>query len=428
MTASHALSQLSYIPDVVRVSTIAKIGKPSSNKNMFSYVDVSSFFSLFEMTVAGRIKTHYHYADMLSTKQCFPCMGWGTYFMNNEQASEPLRGIRPLAIGYLIWHCCASLLLIGTLAISSLAYAGLISVSGTLYPTTHILGLDIPIALFLPIEWAIILSCTAAGIIFGIDAFRTSTHPEHLRRAVILGRCMFALSLIELLLAFTQASGFSVIEAVISVALTGALSLEVGKAASRVVSDTTTTWRSRLSIAYVQTLLPRRESKLVATARPLFRMCSGYATIMTVWGALRILGGLSLLFSESATSSNAPFGDNLIAGLIVIGTGIYLIVTGCLGKRALCNQLSLQTFFIISTIGFVVSLFALIAYLVIFLMGWDISTLDVFYLVVDVALYGIGCFYVRQLSLALQHEETSTQNSMTQSSEPDEHSSNSCAH
>lgn len=314
--------------------------------------------------------------------------------MGERGGANAARGARRLGVAYLVWQCCSSLATIVLLARATLAYAGVLPVAGTLYPTTHVLGLEFPVWVLLALDWPVVVALAALGITFGLAACRAASDQANLGRTVLFGRCVLVLCAAELLLAFVQASAALLIGALASAALAVALTLEVRRCAPKTEHSSV---RHSLAQDALDTI-PAREPKLPEQVRPLFRLCSGYATVMLVWGALRVLMGLSLLFANPEQAGSAHL---LASGLIVIGSGVYLIVTGRLGKRALATDSRLRMFVVVGAVGLALSIVALVGWLIALHEGLGPGVVST---TLDVVLYGVGCFYAHRLRNALSPE------------------------
>lgn len=305
------------------------------------------------------------------------------------------RAMRPLAIGYLVWHCAFALMTVALLVSVSLAYAGVFSVATVLHPTAPILGFEVPVWALLVVAWVVVLLVTCAGIGFSLGALQVCRLPEALPRTILLGRTMFVLCLVDTVLSVVQGNAPLTLASVVSACLTGSLALEVRKVEAQLVrlgEDAPATPRRSFVVDAVETI-PALEHDSADAVRPFFRLLSGYATIMLAWGSLRILSGLSVLFSSRDASEGDMFVALVVAGALVIASGVYLIAVGRLGKRALCGGSSLQTFLIAGGVGLGVSVVLLGCYVVWLVQGWAPAVQDIFSAVLDVTLYAAGCFY-----------------------------------
>ena len=149
--------------------------------------------------------------------------------MADEQAVAT-RSLKPLGVGYLVWHCISKLAILVILMFTTLAYAGIYSVQGQLPQTVSLMGFDVSAWLFIGGSWAILALVTLAGISFAVSALTFQREHVRLTRAIILGRIMFALCVIDLLTSVVQGDSVSIITGSVSLVLTGSLALEVRRA------------------------------------------------------------------------------------------------------------------------------------------------------------------------------------------------------
>ena len=212
--------------------------------------------------------------------------------MADEQAVAT-RSLKPLGVGYLVWHCISKLAILVILMFTTLAYAGIYSVQGQLPQTVSLMGFDVSAWLFIGGSWAILALVTLAGISFAVSALTFQREHVRLTRAIILGRIMFALCVIDLLTSVVQGDSVSIITGSVSLVLTGSLALEVRRASRGIDQDAP----QKSFVAEAIDEEPVRLESLSDAARSRFRATSGYATIMLVWGALRVLYGIATLIS-----------------------------------------------------------------------------------------------------------------------------------
>lgn len=414
--------------------------------------------------------------------------------MGRGEASAERGLLRPLAVGYLVWHCVATVVLSAILMVTTLAYAGTLPVAGELPRMVALLGATVPAWAFVVASWVLLVLVAAAGVLFGVGALSARVRVERLGRTIVLGRVMFVLCLANLLLSLLTFSGVLVLASLVSVALTGMLALEVrrlegshaearpgaggevvaaaGDGAVATVSDsaggpretpapaasptacsvsdagpdsshansaaedvagsdnrdeaaddeaagaetkpgsdgviaespagahpagnaTLSRLPKRSFVVEAVETLPEHEGDFGEGGRQRFRELSGYATIMLAWGGLRVLTGLSSLVSSGQeTIGGLPA---FALALLVVGSGVYLVVVGRLGKRALCGGSSLGMFLGTAGTGFVVSAGLLVAYLLLVRAGHAPVMQDVFATVLDLGCYGAGCYHAWRL-------------------------------
>lgn len=312
--------------------------------------------------------------------------------------------MRPLSYGYLVWHCVTMTVLVALLARATLAYAGLLGVREVLAPVVEVFGAEVSVWALLAVGWVTTVLVTLAGLAFAVCVLVLPHRPALLGRSVVLGRVMFGLCLGNLVFAIVQGNPVVILAGAISSALTGLLALEVRKfertcphgspEGAATVPDPSFVVRAVEHVA-------DHEADYGDEARPLFKSVSGYATIMLVWGSLRVLSGLAVLFSKGTLSDGT---GGLVArvsvGVAVIASGAYLILVGRFGKMALVGGASLRTFLVMGVVGLGFALCLLGVYLLWGTWGWSAATQDLFSAVLDVLLYGSGCVYGLRLAKA----------------------------
>lgn len=315
--------------------------------------------------------------------------------MADEQAVAT-RSLKPLGVGYLVWHCISKLAILVILMFTTLAYAGIYSVQGQLPQTVSLMGFDVSAWLFIGGSWAILALVTLAGISFAVSALTFQREHVRLTRAIILGRIMFALCVIDLLTSVVQGDSVSIITGSVSLVLTGSLALEVRRASRGI--DQGAPQKSFVAEAIDEE--PVRLESLSDVARSRFRATSGYATIMLVWGALRVLYGIATLISLPLASGSRYVMYGLASSLVIMCVGVYLIVAGRYGKTALSGSGKLDTFMGLCRIGVIVAGAALVLFVFLLLGGLAPAAGETFCAVVDLALCGAGLFSASKLNEA----------------------------
>lgn len=304
------------------------------------------------------------------------------------------RSLKPLGVGYLVWHCISKLAILVILMFTTLAYAGIYSVQGQLPQTVSLMGFDVSAWLFIGGSWAILALVTLAGISFAVSALTFQREHVRLTRAIILGRIMFALCVIDLLTSVVQGDSVSIITGSVSLVLTGSLALEVRRASRGI--DQGAPQKSFVAEAIDEE--PVRLESLSDAARSRFRATSGYATIMLVWGALRVLYGIATLISLPLASGARFAMYGLASSLLIMCVGFYLIVAGRYGKTALSGSGKLDTFMGLCRIGVIVAGAALVLFVFLLLGGLAPTAGETFCAVVDLALCGAGLFSASKLN------------------------------
>jgi len=178
--------------------------------------------------------------------------------------------------------------------------------------------------------------------------------------------------------------------------LTGSLALEVRRASRGI--DQGAPQKSFVAEAIDEE--PVRLESLSDAARSRFRATSGYATIMLVWGALRVLYGIATLISLPLASGARFVMYGLASSLVIMCVGVYLIVAGRYGKTALSGSGKLDTFMGLCRIGVIVAGAALVLFVFLLLGGLAPAAGETFCAVVDLALCGAGLFSASKLNEA----------------------------
>lgn len=311
--------------------------------------------------------------------------------------NEASRSLRPLGIGYLVWHCVSSLAILVILLFTTLAYAGVYSVRGELPDMVALLGYKVSAWPFIVGSWVTLALVFLAGLTFAISALTFQGEHGRLGRAVVLGRVMFVLCVINLLSSIVQGDAVSIISSVISSTLTASLALEVRKASRGESKEVPR--KSFVAASIVEE--PLRLETLSEDARTRFKSTSGYATVMLAWGVLRVLYGLVTLLSLPVASGARFVLYGLASALVIVGVGVFLIVAGRFGKTALSGTGKLETFLALCKVGVLVSAAALVLFVVLLLGGYAPTSGEVFCAVVDLVLCGAGLDNGRKLGAAL---------------------------
>lgn len=300
--------------------------------------------------------------------------------------------LKPLSVGYLVWHVVVSSVVIALLARVTAAYAGALPVASELPGQVEVLGARVPAWVFIAGTWVVLVPVAVAGVLFAIWSLRALRAHGLIGRAVVLGRVMFALCCADLLLSFVQGNGLLLLVSCVSAALTGALALEVRKFEGACAAEGEAPRSPRPSfVAQAAEGIPIREIETPAERRGTFRALSGYSTIMLAWGGLRILAGLTMVFAMRQGEGAVVSG--LASGLLVMASGAYLVAVGRLGKRSLGGSSTQRTFLIAAVVGLVASLALLVLYVVWLVGGWALASQDVFSTCIDAALYACGTYY-----------------------------------
>ena len=307
--------------------------------------------------------------------------------MADEKHDAP-RSIKPLAIGYLVWHCVSSLAILVILTFTTLAYAGVYSVQEDLPQTVTLMGWPISAWLFIVGSWIAMGLVLVAGVSFAVFALTAQNMPERFGRAIVLGRVMFCLCALDLVFCIIQGDPVSLVATIISASLTAALALEV-RALSKAAAQS---MPKKSFVAESIDEEPIREELLEGYVRSLFKATTGYCTIMLAWGVLRVVYGLSSLIALPLALGGREATFGLVSSLVIMAIGVYLILSGRSGKTALSGSGSLSRFLLMCKVGVIVSGGALALFVFLLLLGTAPTSGEVFCAVVDLALCFAGLF------------------------------------
>lgn len=326
--------------------------------------------------------------------------------MSQTQENEG-RGLKVLAISYLVWEAFQSVVGTVLLALVTAAYAGAYPVEGELSLRVPMLGGSVSVWVLIVAGWVVLALSCVIGVALGVEALLLSTRMRRSRHTVVLGRVVVAVNVAAVLVSLVQASAPFGLASIVSLLLSGTVALQVrscedsGAEPNPEVGEVP----KRSFLVDVAQHTPEREAGLNDAELQVFRLVGGYSTIMLVWGALRILMGLASLFASPAAQSvpNVPV-VRLAVSAYLVASGVYFLVVGRVGKRSLFGGSSLHAFFVMGAIGLVLSALALVTYLVWQVMGWEPAARDVFVSAIDLALFGLGCVYARKLeTLGFDH-------------------------
>lgn len=328
----------------------------------------------------------------------------------SRQKHDGVRSVKPLATGFLVWHCASSAALVVLLVICSLAYAGAFPSATQLSSEVLVFGANVSVWVLIVAAWVVVCSVSVVGVLFGTGALLAQTRPGTLATTMKLARAMVVVCALDVVYSLLQQNVVSVLASIVSLGLTLALSLEIRRAAERAdSSDELAGVMSKRSLAAEATTgLPSCEDALGPELKGLFGLVRGYTTIMLAWGSLRSLSGLSALFSAAGGGQGALDAPSLAAALLIVASGVFLFVVGRLGHSALAGGSRLHSFFIAGVVGLCISGLMLVAALVMSALG-VVSLLHgtstaCFCLALDSALYITGCVYASKLHKQLPCE------------------------
>lgn len=328
----------------------------------------------------------------------------------SKQKHDGERSVKPLAIGYLVWHCVSSAALVVLLVICSMAYAGAFPSVTQLSSEVFVFGASVSVWILIVVAWVVVCSVSVIGVLFGAGALLARTRPGTLAATVKLARAMVVVCALDVVYSLLQQNVVSVLASIVSLGLTLALSLEIRRAAECAdrTGELAEAMPKRSLAAEAASGMPSREGVLDPELKGLFGLVRGYTTTMLVWGSLRSLSGLSALFSTAGGGQGALDAPSLAAALLIVASGVYLFVVGRLGHSALAGGSRLRSFFLAGIVGLCISGLMLVAALVVSALG-VVSLLHgtstvCFCLALDCALYITGCVYASKLHKQLPCE------------------------
>lgn len=317
--------------------------------------------------------------------------------MDKLQVDGRERGLLTLSVCYLVWHLFSSAIAVAILAYATLAYTGAIEVATELPDTVAVLGMGVSSIALLACTWVTVAIDALAGLAYGVCALLVRKRRGLLGPSIILGRVMFLICVASVLVAFATTSATSLVSAIISVVLTGSLALSLrrfeGSLRERGESHDTP---ARTFVVDAADDVPAHEAGLDERERPAFRLVSGYASIMLAWGALRILMGLSTLFSAPDASRPGAAISLVVLGALIVVAGAYLVFVGRLGKRALVGAAAIRSLVIAAIVGVAASASTLVLFVVWLALGLTPDGLLVFSAAIDLLLYAGGLYYARR--------------------------------
>lgn len=298
----------------------------------------------------------------------------------SNQGKRPF--VKVFAIGYLVWHVidsAAMLLGLGYLTYELVANAG----ETRLPATVPVLSFSVPTLVLIGIAWAICILVAIAGFAFALGSLGAVKVDRS--RLVILGRVMLCLCIIEVAFGFVQSNAVTVTSSVVAALLSSALLNEAEPKRAKKAGEE----------ANADDWEPSKDDR---ESLHLFRMCDGYALIMTVWGALRILSGMATIFGDGLSLADEAGIQRLVSGVAACVVGSYLLAIGRFGKMSLRNATKLKTFWRLSVAGMVLALPGAVSVGYWYLSGAGVSRGDLFCSLLDFCLCSAGFFYAKKLS------------------------------
>ena len=290
--------------------------------------------------------------------------------------------VKAFAIGYLVWH--AFVTFVTVVALGYVTYALVANVGDVRIPASvPVLGLSVSTLLLICIAWVICLAVALAGFAFALGSLGVLRVERS--RLVLLGRVMLCLCIVDVAFGFIQANAVTVVSSIAAAILSAALlnEAEPKRGENKPEAEEEADWE------------PNADDH---EGLHLFRMCDGYALIMTVWGALRILSGMATIFGGGLSLGDEATLQRLVSGVLACIVGGYLLTIGRFGKMSLRNVSKLKTFWMLSVVGMVLSVPGVISVVFWFFRGAGVSRGDIYCSLLDFCLCAAGFFYAKKLS------------------------------
>ncbi len=379
-----------------------------------------------------------------------------------EKAGFKPSMLKPFAIGYLVWHILTSLITLALLGHVSVNFFALANFRALTMP---VLGFTVNVGLLVIAGWVIYVLLVLAGLAFGLGAIGVwkgfSRHALAVGR-VMLVLCVLNLvfGLVQANILTILSEGITIL---LTGALIHELnqeareSLEVSagwgdatgdsspqsNAATHMNSDpgsaTNNAVGSRraavvptacdacsVDVCKTDSAVPpageqntnpstsacsrttgERDSPVPVPAfdeesRKLQRLFEGYVLIMFVWGALRVLSGLAVVFNGGFAVTDEPSVRRVVTGGLIALVGLYLVVTGRYGKAALSSTEKLAVFRRLGIIGLVLSVLGFAPTLVWAVSSAQLLSSDMFCSAINLALFAASVYYADALEKSLK--------------------------
>lgn len=312
-------------------------------------------------------------------------------------------GLKWVSIFYLVWIAFESLVSGAPLLRATLLY---LSPSSATFPTEVTLsGVAMPVAALLVFGWTLWALASGAGAVLGILSLTLPGRPSRLRSLVILGRTMFGLCVLSLVVSFVY-GGAATFSGLYSSLLTGLLCLSLRRWADERArhgggaADGGTPRKSFVASAVLDG--GELDSMHSDPSRRSYRLLGGYATLMLLWGVLRALMGVSLLLGGSGFQEMQGFlgvvSSRPFEGLLLVAYGAYIFLVGRVGRRVLAGDSAGRTFRVMCLSGLLACAAAIVLALIALSMGGVSASQDLFYGIVDGLLYGAGLWCLHACS------------------------------
>ncbi len=303
--------------------------------------------------------------------------------MDENAGSKPSM-LKPFAIGYLVWHVLTSLV---TLALLGYVSANFFALANFWALTMPVLGLTVSVALLVIAGWVIYVLLVLAGLAFGLGAI--GVWGGFSRHALAIGRVMLALCVLNLVFGLVQANILTILSEGITILLTGALIHELKQETRESLDASAGGGDATGSVAS-------------HSNNATYMRFEGYVLIMFVWGALRVLSGLAMVFNGGFAITDEPSVRRVVTGGLIALVGLYLVVTGRYGKAALASTKKLVVFRRLGIIGLVLSALGFAPTLVWAVSSAQLLSSDMFCTIINLALYAASVYYANALEKSLK--------------------------
>lgn len=318
-----------------------------------------------------------------------------------EMAEKPKdrdRTFKALFVAYLIWHCVVSAALL--LMISQFVGGALRIIDVPALQDVHvILGVSVPGWLLAVIFSVLALCVVVLGFLLAFMSKGALTDPTRAHTCLLVSRTIFVVCLCGLVYAMFQADAISFFVYCYSLVLTCLIMLSMGRLSERSQND------EEENDVSEQRRPDRLEPKVRLDLTPDEHACRGYTAVLRMWGFLKVLmaivfvlpGDFSMLGQAGPWFGSSLFSSTFGMGLILGVGGIYNIVCGLVGKRAIDRREDYTLFVRLSLLAAIVSGLVLVASVATFLLAHVDMSQELFAAVLDAALAAAVLFYARRI-------------------------------
>lgn len=309
--------------------------------------------------------------------------------------------LKALTIIYLVWHCFVSLVMAAVAILTLLVSLGIVDGGPDYTGVVTIAGFEIPLPILATIGCVFVGLTIVCGAALVSRSFRSIKFPGSSHGAFVLARALFVICAIGVLWAVSQGSLVLFLALLYSSMLTGLMllgmkRLEDVEARADVGADSEAS-RDEV-VGRVDQISPEVPLDLSNVSNAL----RGYATLMIVWGVVKLVMGSMLVMSpnmaaaDGATWFGAPlFGTDLGQGALLLMGGLVMLLVGRMGRIAVRTGLRLPRFEHVSWVCLAIACVLLVGGGITYFQAPLCGGLAFFCGITDVALCGAVTFYVR---------------------------------